>query len=126
MIATWGGLDIASHPVSVSEEQAVSDRMPRLSFIILLQITIERLLALLRGLPGFGPEAEVNAPPVGRGAAVQEGGDELVEIQVSLAERVGGAGLVAVQPAVRVDHMDRAHAALERGEHLVRAACRGL
>src|SRR5579864_1802541 len=95
------------------------------SAVVLLEVTIEGILALLRGLPGLWPEAEVDAPPVGRGAAVQESGDELVEFQVALSERIMGAGFVVVQAAVGVDHMDCAYGTLEFLEQLKLAAGKG-
>ena len=88
---------------------------------------VERRLALGRGLPGVGPEAQVDRPPVVADLLLGQRGHQRVEVELALAERRVGAGLVAavgglVAAVVAVDQVDVVDPAREPRDQLELAA----
>src|SRR5438105_13077077 len=83
---------------------------------VLLPVLVQKPLTVRGHIPRVWPEAQVHTPPVVRYAAVDQLGDELVEVQLALAEGSVGAGVVLVERAVRIDEVQMCNLALEFGE----------
>src|SRR5438105_3970326 len=80
---------------------------------ILAAHLVEELLAIGSHVPGIGPEAQVDAPPVVRHPALVERRQQLVEVELTGAERIVRARVVLVERAIGIDQMDVRYPALE-------------
>src|ERR1051326_2018487 len=101
-------MSVSSIPLRSSALSAV-----RSSRRVLLPVFVEELLAVGGDVPGIGPEAEIDAPPVVGHAAVDQLGDDLVEVEPALAERSVGARIVLIERAVGIDEMQMRYFAFQ-------------
>src|SRR3989454_6876665 len=93
------------------------------AFSVFLEVRGQELLGVLRDFPGLRPKAKVHGEPLALVSSVLDNGvQDLAEVDLPLAEGTMGARLVSVQGAVRVDDMDMPDFSLEHSSELGDAA----
>ena len=99
----------STSPLSLED----SNQIPAMLWSNLPPEVVEKLLALGGRFPGFGAEAQIDAPPLIRDAAGCERGHEALEIDDAGAERPVRAGKMFVEGAVGIVEVQMGNFALE-------------
>ena len=93
---------------------------------VLLAHLVQDALAVGNDVPGVGPEAQIQTPPVVRDSRLVQRRQQLVEVDDAGAERIVSAGVVIVERPIRVDEMNVRYLALQFLRQLQGSARQGL